>query len=177
MTHATPLRAAADRLEAAAGAFGALAPKVTAGGPWPLAERFGTEPEASWGPPEVLAHVAEMIPFWLGETERILDGAAVARAVGAAAATPFGRIADDPVRIGVIGRDRTVPARELFARVRADARRLAARMRELDATDAASVGLHPRLGEMTVEAVLDRFAVTHLEEHVGQLGQLLSGRP
>jgi len=177
MTAATPLAAAADRLEAAAAAFVALAPAVAAGSPWPLAERFGTEPEASWGPPEALAHVAEMIPFWLGETERVLDGAAAQRAVGAAAPTPFGRTADDVLRIGVIGRDRTVPARELFARVAADARRLAARMRGLDATDAASVGLHPRLGEMTVAAVLDRFVVTHLEDHVAQLEASLGGRP
>ncbi len=32
------------------------------GGPWPLADDFGTEPEASWGPREVLAHTAEMLP-------------------------------------------------------------------------------------------------------------------
>ena len=63
-----------DRLADARAAYAALATRVAAGEPWPLAAAFGTEPEASWGPREVLAHVAEMLPFWLGELERVVDG-------------------------------------------------------------------------------------------------------
>ena len=163
------LDAQADRLDAAIAAFVALEPPVVAAGPWPLAEVYGTEDEARWGPPEVLAHVEEMLPFWLGETERILDGSGDAP-------VPFGRSAADPVRIGIIGRDRTVPLRELFARVRSDGARVSARMRTLGPAEAERTGLHPRLGVMTIAALLDRFVVTHVEEHVNQLREQLDTR-
>src|SRR5262245_32619634 len=78
-----------QRLAALRRAFHALEPRVVAGEPWPLAEAFGVEPEASWGPREVLAHVAEMLPFWLGELDRILLGSGL---------VPFGRGQDDPMR-------------------------------------------------------------------------------
>ena len=103
------LAAQADRLDAAVAAILALERRVDTAGPWALAELYGTEAEASWGPPELMAHVDEMLPFWLGEVERILDGPP-------GAPVPFGRVATDTVRIGVIGRDRTLPLRELFAR-------------------------------------------------------------
>src|SRR5436190_23595017 len=38
---------------------------VEAAAPWPLAATFDTSEEAQWGPPEVLAHVEEMVPYWL----------------------------------------------------------------------------------------------------------------
>ena len=56
-----------DRLEALHATYAGLRSQVVAGEPWPLATAFGTEPEAAWGPPELLAHVAEMLLFWLGE--------------------------------------------------------------------------------------------------------------
>ena len=38
-----------------------------AGEPWQLAEDYGTGPEASWGPREVLAHVEEIISSYQPE--------------------------------------------------------------------------------------------------------------
>ena len=159
----------ADRLDGAIDRFLSLRPRILAAAPWELAELYGTEDEARWAPPEVLAHVEEMLPFWLGEVERILDGSP-------SAPVPFGRVATDVVRIGIIGRDRTLPLRELFARVAADGARLAARLREMDGTDAAREGLHPRMGVMTVAAVLDRFVITHIDDHVSQLSDILASR-
>lgn len=165
----TTLHEPARLLEAAIDAILVLRGRVDAEAPWALAELYGTEAEAHWGPPEVLAHLEEMLPFWLGEVERILDGAS-------ASPMPFGRVATDVVRIGIIGRDRTLPLRELFSRVGADGVRLASRMRELDAADVARQGLHPRLGVMTIGALLDRFVVSHVEEHVRQLEEILVAR-
>jgi hypothetical protein len=159
----------AARLTDAAADLGRLRPRIEAGEPWPLAQMYGAEEEASWGPREVLAHVDEMIPFWLGEMERILEGAAAAREP-----VPFGRVAADATRIAIIGRDRTTPLRELFARLQSDSARLAARMRELSDSETGRRGLHPRLGELTVAAMLERFVVGHLEEHVHQLEGILA---
>lgn len=163
------LDAQAARLEAAADAILAHRDRVEAAGPWPLAELYGTEAEASWGPPELLAHLEEMLPYWLGEIERILDGPPDA-------AIPFGRVASDDVRIGIIGRDRTVPLRELFARLEADAARVAARLRELTVEQAGRRGLHPVRGELSIVDIVERFIVDHLEEHVGQLRAILAAR-
>src|SRR5436190_5312037 len=129
-----------------------------------MAEQFGVEPEASWGPPEVLAHVSEMLPYWLGEIERIVAAPASSDPV------PFGRVSGEPVRIAIIGRDRTVPIRELLARISADARRGAARLRELDASgEERRVGLHPRLGAMALPDIGGRVLATHAQDHVLQL--------
>jgi len=170
----------ADRLEAAVAAILALRPRLEAGAPWPLAELYGTEAEASWGPPELLAHLDEMLPFWLGEVERILDGPTTARLDGPAAAglaadnaVPYGRLATDTLRNDIIGRDRTVPIRELLARLASDGARVARWMRELSASDAARLGVHPTRGESTIAAIFERSVTGHLEDHVLQLRSIL----
>jgi len=153
----------ASRLTAAAAAMGDLRGPVEAGEPWPLAERYGTEPESSWGPREVLVHVAEMLPYWRGEIERILveDD------------PPFGRVADDPIRTLTIGRDRTLPIRELFARIEAGAARYEPLLATIDPVELGRHGRHPTRGELTVADVLEINVVGHLESHVVQLREAL----
>jgi hypothetical protein len=82
-------------------------------------------------------------------------------------------VAGDTVRIGIIGRDRSLPPRELDARIDAGVKRFARRLRALGPADAGRRGLHPTLGEMTVAGIAERFVVGHLEEHVRQLGESL----
>ena len=158
-----------DRLTAARAAYAEMHARVAAGEPWPLAEAFGTEPEAAWGPRELLAHVAEMLPYWLGELERVVDGDA------SAGATRFGRVADDAVRIGSIERDRTLPLRVLFGRVDAGLGAWSDRMRSLRDDQRARVGSHPKLGEMPASAILERFVLGHAEDHIAQLQEILGG--
>ena len=166
-----PMTDPSSRLVASRAAFAALHPRVEAGGPWPLAEHFGTEPEASWGPREVLAHTAEMLPYWLGEFERLVEAGH-----GPGDGVPFGRTADDPLRLGVLQRDRTLPLRELFDRIEAGIDRWTRRITDAAPVDGRAVGLHARLGEMTADQLRDRFVVTHLDEHVAQLEALLAAR-
>jgi hypothetical protein len=169
--HAT-LAAMSSETERIAGArrgYAELAPRVSAAGPWPLAEDYGNGPEASWGPGEVLAHVAEMLPFWLGEMERVIDG-------GGSEPVPFGRIADDPVRIGIVGRDRSLPLRVLFGRVDAGLEDWADRLSALTDAERSRLGVHPRLGEMPASAIVERFVIGHGEEHIAQLNEILAGR-
>jgi hypothetical protein len=158
-----------ERIDAARRAYAELAARVIAREPWALAEDYGTGPEASWGPREVLAHVEEMLPFWLGEMERIVDGAGPGP-------TPFGRTADDPVRIGILARDRTLPLRVLFGRIDTGLRDWAERLPGLSDADQARIGLHPRLGEMPAAAILERFVIGHAEDHIGQLNDILAAR-
>lgn len=155
-----------ERLRAAAAAFAAQRSAIEAGRPWPLhSVEEGSGPESEWGPTEVLAHVAEMLQYWLGEIERILDGAPDP--------VPFGRTVGDPVRVLTIERDRTLPPRELLDRIAASAERYAGRLGELGPADLARRGLHPKLGELTVGEIVERFVVGHAEGHVVQLAEAL----
>jgi hypothetical protein len=157
----------ADRLAAAAADLEGLRAPLEAGEPWPLTDVYGPGPESSWGPREVLAHMAEMLPYWMGEIERILDG-------GPSAPVAFGRTEADPIRVEIIGRDRSFPARELLSRVTSEARRVAGRLRELSETDAAREGAHPTRGPISVAEIVERFQVGHLEGHVRQLRETLA---
>lgn len=151
--------------EAKAG-LDATRPAVEAGAPWPLATTFDHSDEAQWGPPEVLAHVAEMASYWLGEMERVVSGGDEP--------VPFGRIANDPVRLAILERDRTLPPRELYDRTNQALHRLERRWRSLTPAERSRRGLHPRLGEMTVAEIPPRFVVGHLAEHVVQLEGLVN---
>ena len=167
MTESTAEPALTDRQRLAAlrRAFHALEPRVVAGEPWPLAEAFGVEPEASWGPREVLAHVAEMLPFWLGEMDRILLGSGV---------VPFGRGQDDPMRIGLIERERTLPVAVLFQRVDTGLRDWELRLATLSPSDQARTGVHPTRGELRVVDLAEPFCLGHAESHVTQLETILA---
>ena len=156
-----------DRLADARADYGALASRVMDGEPWPLAEAFGTQPEASFGPREVLAHVVEMLPFWLGELERVVDGDGITP-------VPFGRIADDALRIGMIERDRSLPLRVLFARLDAALWLWMERLPKVTDADRDRIGLHPRLGEMAAAQIAERFVLGHAEEHLAQLQEVLA---
>jgi hypothetical protein len=156
------------RLQAGADGINATRAAVTACEPWPLAATFDHSDEARWGPPEVLAHVAEMLPYWLGEVERIL--------AGPPEPVPFGRVGTDPVRVAIIGRDRTLPVGELYTRIGDALARWTARLKTLSPAQLDEVGLHPRLGEMRIEAIIERQVVGHLAEHVVQLEELVEAR-
>jgi hypothetical protein len=156
-----------QRLAALRRAYRGLEPRVIGGEPWPLATAFGVEPEASWGPREVLAHVAEMLPFWLGELDRLVLGPP-------AGPVPFGRNQDDPMRIGLIERERTLPLPVLFDRVDTGLHDWELRLATLSAADLARIGRHTRLGDLAVAEIPERFCLGHAEEHVAQIETILA---
>ena len=162
---AATLRPYLDRLMSLRAALTDLRPAVEAGDPWPLAERFGVEPEASWGPPEILAHVGEMLPYWYGQIESILEGGA--------APVPFGRSQEDPARIAAIGRNRTLSSAHLFDRIESGIQPYWWLLPRLSEADVTHVGLHPKRGVMTIPEILDALVIGHAEGHVSQLREAL----
>lgn len=158
-----------QRLASAASELESLRGEVVAGEPWPLSDAYGAEPESEWGPKEVLAHVAEMLPYWFGQIEAIL-----AAAPPPADPPPFGRVATDAARIERIGSDRRLPAGELFDRIAAAATDAAARTEALTPAELERRGVHVRVGELNVGAIIERFALSHLEEHVVQLREIVA---
>lgn len=171
MTENLPDTAALNRLTALRSAYADLAPRLRAGAPWPLSPDSGSGPESTWGPPEVLAHLGEMLAFWLGEYERIVEAGR-----GPGRGVPFGRTTGDAMRQAILDRDRSVPLRELLGRIDAGIGRWQARLEEAQPGEGSGVGLHPRLGAMTASDVLERMVLVHLEEHRAQLEAILAGR-
>jgi hypothetical protein len=156
-----------DRLASAAAGMEALRDRVVADEPWPLSDDYGTESESRWGPPEVLAHVSEMLGYWLAEIEAIL-------AAPPGEVPPFGRVATDANRLARIGDDRRLRLNELFDRVAGSASTAGRRLAKLTPAEARRSGVHARLGEMTVPAIVERFLVGHLDEHVRQLDEVVA---
>jgi uncharacterized protein (DUF952 family) len=162
-----------DRLSSAGARLAATRQAVEDGAPWPVGAAAAGGGEGEWGPTEILAHVSELLPFWLGELERVLAGA---DGHGNGIAT-FGRNAGDQVRGLTIVRDATLPVRELYDRIAAALQRYRWRVPELTAEDIARVGALPSGDQVAVPDVLERFAVSHLEEHARQLTETLATRP
>jgi hypothetical protein len=128
-----------------------------------------TEPDEGgterWEAAQVWAHMAEFVAFWQAELEKVVDHYA-------GAPVPFGRTKDDPERIGAIEEGRHVPIAELMARVHGEIEVTRRYLPTLSTAQWSSVGLHSRRGEMTVPQMVERFTVSHLEEHADQLDGL-----
>ncbi|HEY6057053.1 MAG TPA: DinB family protein [Candidatus Limnocylindrales bacterium] len=167
-----------DRLDQAWIRLSELRQAVEAGRPWPLGTLEPDAPEARWGPPEILAHLGEMLPYWLGELERILDRSAIGAAPTAdptgSEPVPFGRTETDRLRISIIERDRSLPTSELFERIRTAVGRWRDRLGSLGPGDMERRGLHGRRGAMPVAEIVERLVVGHLEDHVDQLREAVN---
>jgi DinB family protein len=128
-----------------------------------------TEPdpdtEERWEASQVWAHMAEFVPFWRGELERVVaafDGDPV----------PFGRTKADPARIAGIEMGRREPVTYLQARVHEEMAELRRYLSGLTAAEWNAVGRYVRGNEMDLEAIAERFLINHLEEHADQLEAL-----
>lgn len=159
----------AGRLRDAGSQLLDLRGQLVAGEPWPLSAAYGTEPEADWGPREVLAHVNEMLPYWATQIRVILAG-------DPAGATPFGRISTDPDRLGRIAADRELRVGDLLDRIAPSLAIVEDVLAGLSPDDLERRGLHSTRGELTVGSAADRFLVSHVAEHVEQLRSILVRR-
>jgi hypothetical protein len=157
----------ARRIQNAGAAIEDLREPLAAGEPWPLSAVWGTEDEAQWGPPEVLAHVAEMLSYWREELSHVVAG-------DGSTPVPFGRVASDPGRLARIDDMRRRSTGELVDEIGARVPEVAGFVERLTDADAAKVGQHPSRGEITVGDSVERFFGNHLEEHVVQLREILA---
>jgi hypothetical protein len=116
-----------------------------------------------WG--QVWAHLAEFVPYWIGEVRLIVR-------TGGAGAVPMGRVKTDPARVAAIQADRHRPPRELMARLAGHLDDLRSLIGELAPEDWDRRGLHSTLGVMTMPGIFEEFLVGHLESHADQLDGL-----
>jgi hypothetical protein len=157
----------AGRLRDAGTALLGLRGAIVAGEPWPLSAAYGTEPEADWGPREVLAHVNEMLTYWPRELRGVLAG-------DPATAVPFGRVSTDPARIDGIAVGRQRPAGELLDEIETVVAPAIAFVGGLTPADLERRGAHPTRGDITVGTGIEQFLTGHLEGHVVQMREILA---
>ncbi|MGD0861885.1 MAG: hypothetical protein ABSA21_03905 [Candidatus Limnocylindrales bacterium] len=119
-----------------------------------------------WVAREILAHIDEMLPYWLGEIERVL--------AGPAEPVPFGRSPSDLIRLLTVDRDRSLPVAELYVRLDYSLERVVRRLLELDDRQCARRGLHKTRGDMTVKQIVDEMLAGHIEEHCDQMAATLA---
>ena len=125
----------------------------------------GADPDSGeqWDRGQVWAHLSEFIPYWIAQAGPVLRG----QASGAPVA--FGRTKGDPERIGAIERDRRAPVSALWADTHADIAALRAFLGDMQPDQWKTRGLHPTLGAITVDELVEMFLVGHLEQHADQL--------
>ena len=152
-----------DAVEARLGAAAATEPQ-----PGALTDADPSSGER-WDRGQVWAHLAEFIPYWIGQTRPVIEGQQSTEPVR------FGRTQHDPERIGAIERDRREPVAELWATARDDIALLRTFLVRLLPDQWLAVGLHPTRGAMSVAQITEDFLVGHLEQHADQLEGLRRG--
>jgi uncharacterized damage-inducible protein DinB len=119
--------------------------------------------DGEWPVMSLLAHVAEILPYWAHQAEKI------ARAPG----EPFGRLLDDPDRVGAVAQHSQDAVSTIVPRIRSGLADCLHTLRALPADGWQQAGLHPLRGTMTVEQVVDAFLVSHVEDHIAQTATTL----
>ena len=131
-----------------------------------------TEPDSpggeQWDAGQVWSHLAEFIPFWVAQAERLVHSTATDP-------PPFGRTKTSPDRIAAIERGRHLPRDELLRHVLEDISDLRCFIDELPLSAWEIRGRHERLGVMSMQRIVEEFLVGHIEEHADQLAKLEQG--
>jgi hypothetical protein len=126
--------------------------------------------EERWEAGQVWAHIAEFPPYWLAEAQRVAS-------LPTNEPVPFGRVKTDAGRLASIERERHTEPAALLERVRSSLAEVTDATRAFTPEEWSRRGLHPTRGEMTVQSIVERFIVDHLEEHADQLDLLRTSLP
>ncbi|MFL6139868.1 MAG: DinB family protein [Frankiaceae bacterium] len=114
-----------------------------------------------WDRGQVLSHVAEMLPYWVGQVMHVVSSGGDN--------VPFGRTKATPSRLQRIESGRHDEPTALLARIDAGVADAVALLDRLSDDELRMTGVHSTLGEMTVAELIDEFLVDHVEQHVAQI--------
>lgn len=118
------------------------------------------EGETEWSAMQVLGHVTEMIPYWLGQCQMLI----------LAGIPPlFGRTPDAPERLAGPERGATAEVGALLGVLNEEVQAAARIIRGMTPAERDKRGRHVRRGEMRVEDVVELHVVAHVEEHLAQV--------
>jgi hypothetical protein len=108
-----------------------------------------------------LCHVREFVPFWTGETLRIVHRPA----------EQWGRDHTDTARVAAVTNTVTYRLEDVVSDIREAVRRSAATLRSLSDEDLAvqATSKNPRWGLKPASFVVDELLVHHVAKHRGQI--------
>ena len=130
-----------------------------------VAQRLRAAGQDEWSALEIVGHMNEMIPYWMGHIHAL--------AAAAGAPPQFGRAIDAPERLEGVQRAAKANPEELLGVLDREIRAAAADIRRMPATERAKKGIHSRIGEVTVAGAIEQLVVDHAEAHVEQLKQAI----
>ncbi len=124
-----------------------------------------TDPDSatgeSWDAGQIWAHLADFVPYWISQVERVL-------AADSPDPVPFGRAranADRPA----MERDRHQGPNALWHDAKEDLSDLRALLGDISERAWQTKGVHPTRGVITVQQLIEELLIGHLEHHATQL--------
>ena len=130
-----------------------------------VAERVRSAGPDEWSAVQVIGHVIELLPYWMGQMQVLVS------AEGAPPA--FGRSLDAPERLEGVAHGAASDPEALLQQMADAVSAAAAGMRAMTTEQRAKKGVHNRRGEATVAEFIEALVVAHVEEHVAQIKQAL----
>jgi uncharacterized damage-inducible protein DinB len=155
------------RAAAAAGRLTATADEILAEVQQLPAELIHWVPAAGvWTVMDNLCHIREFVPFWTGETLRIVKRPA----------EPWGRDHTDTARLAAVTNTAAHTLGEVVSDIREVVRRAAETLKALSEQDLAveASSRNPRWGVKPASFVIDELLVHHLGKHQGQIRRNIS---
>ena len=155
-----PVEQLVERLEQVDGAMAALfnQPQV--------AERLRSAPDdAAWSAMQIVGHMVEMIPYWLSHCTAIVAAGDGSHSLG--------RSLDSPERLAGAAHGAGENPQSLLAELHSEILAAATTIRNFSAQDWNATGAHIRDGAITVRSIVERFVVSHAEEHLAQVRKTL----
>lgn len=122
--------------------------------------------EGVWTVMDNLCHIREFVPFWVGETMRIVHQPTSA----------WGRDHNDADRLAAVADTTAVSLDEVVADIRASVWRAAETLRTLSDADLAveATSRNPRWATKPASFVVDELLVHHVEKHGAQIRRNLA---
>jgi DinB superfamily len=131
-----------------------------------VSERLRAAPgPEEWNTLQVLGHLIEIVPYWLHHCLTI------SQAQGEPPA--YGRTLDSPERLEGVEHGAHGDLDSLMDEFREEVRKGAATIRGFSAEELQKVGIHNRVGPITVEESINHWILEHGEAHVQQIKSTL----
>lgn len=123
--------------------------------------------EEEWSILQILSHVAEAVPYWLGEVERVVS----------APGSSWGRGLQDPVRLAAVTDTDKLAVEDVLREISMLQQQVVSGLQRLDEETLKQESPHRNLakfGEKPVSFIIDHFIEEHVAGHARQIQRNLS---
>jgi uncharacterized damage-inducible protein DinB len=117
--------------------------------------------EEAWSVQEIVAHVEEVIPYWLNELERVRQTPGV----------EWGRGLQDAARLEAVAKAYDRPVAEILNQIEGMKSLVSERLSQVTEEELKreSPSRNPRFGTKPASFIVDHLLVEHIAKHLGQI--------